>query len=167
MSRKYNTYTKGLYHNSQLQDSINFTILVCFITTNLLVTFLLVSHGKWLYCKICSITNGSSSVQRNSCRGIMVVVSFLLVPIYLIGLFVGHSNGVYPKYYPPCNKTVVYNCEPPHSSVLYISEITSFYSKVVTLVIALMLYFASSSLNILHFKSSSSLFFFSSIVHYA
>ncbi len=156
VSRKYNTYTKGLNEDSKLQDTINFTILVCFITTNLLVTFLLVAYGRWLYGKVCLITNGTASIQRNSCRSVLLVTSFLLAPIYLIGLFVGHSNGVYPKYYPPCSKTVFYNCEPPHSSVMYVSEIASFYSKVVILVIALFVYFASSVFNVSNAASLNS-----------
>ena len=86
------------------------------------------------------------------------MTSFLLVPIYLIGLFIGHAGGVYPKYYPPCSKTVIYNCEPPHSSIVYILEIASFYSKAVILVVVLLLYIVSSILVIAKAASPNILF---------
>ena len=111
-----------------------------------------------MYRKVSSITNSTSTIKKNACRGILLVTSFLLVPIYLTGLFVGHARGVYPKYYPPCSKTVIYNCEPPHSSVVFILEIASFYLKAAILVVVLLLYIVSSILVVAKVASPHILF---------
>ena len=142
-------YTKGSY-NDMLQDRTNNTILACFICSNCFLLFIMLMCSKTLYTKASSIANssGSTSHKQSMCKGVVVVTAFLLVPIYIAGLFIAHSNGIYPRYYRPCSVNFYYNCTTPVSSTLYKQQVSSFFSKAGMLVLAIVSYFVSATLTV-------------------
>ena len=143
----------------QLQVEINYAILACFIFSNILVAYLVTAFGGKLYHKASHMTDQSGgSIIKNSCRGVVYTAGCLLVPMYAVGLFVAHARGVYPKYYPPCSDSTIYNCEPSHSSFIYQLEVASFYSKVSIVVVVLFLYLLSAIFTVLKNSSSPLLF---------
>ena len=149
LSRKYDMYTKGS-HDDDLQNKINNTILGCFICSNCFLLFVMLICSKTLYSKASSFANSSGSTRhkQSMCKGVVVVTAYLLVPIYIIGLFIAHTNGTYPKYYRPCSVNYYYNCTPPVSSILYKQQVTTFYSKVGLIVFSIFSYFITATVTV-------------------